>query len=124
GNIVHLTGTDLHLYLASLPGDYGRMQRLIAVGFGYRNKIAKPLGDGGIPVGDYRVNTPAVLFGMWIFKDNANGKKIIDLLKRFLLALHFPKDRIDMFRPAFDLECKTLVSQLFAYRLHKFFNKF
>src|SRR5699024_2363659 len=99
------------------------MQRLVAVGLGHRYKISETFGNGGVPISDNGIYPPAVFFTVGILKDNTNSKKVINLFKRFLLALHLPEDGVDMLRPSLYFEGKALRLQLLVNRLHEFVDK-
>src|SRR5699024_1211015 len=122
-NIVHLPGKNLHFYFTPLLGDNGGMQRLIAVGLGHRYKISETFGNGRIPFSDNGIYPPEVFFTVRVFKDNTNSKKVVNLFKRFLLALHLPEDGVNMLRPSLYFEGKALRLQLLVDRLHEFVDK-
>ena len=98
GNILHALRTNLHLDPHTIGTHHRRMQRLVAIGLRHRDPIAQTIRFGGINIGNGRVDLPALglLRGEWqLLEDNANGKQVVNLLERNLLALHLAPNRID-----------------------------
>src|SRR5690625_3219780 len=122
-NIIHFSGANLHFHLPPFLRNDSGVERLIAVGLRNGYKVPKTFGDRCVPICDDGVDAPAILFGVRLLQNDADGKKIVYLLKRLLLSLHFPVDGVDMLRPAFDLGDIVLVVELFFDRPHKLFNE-
>src|SRR5699024_8650426 len=99
------------------------VQRSATISFTYRLEVVKVLGNRRIPVGDDRIYAPAILFGMWVFKDDPDRKEVVYLFERLLLTLHLSKDRINVLGTAFNFKGEALLLEFLLDRLHKALNK-
>ena len=120
-DLVHTAGPYLHLYPAATGAHYRGMQRLIAIALRHAYPVAKALITGMVEVGDDGVYLPAIfLFPLGRrLKDNADGKKIIHLIKGHMLFAHLIPDRVYCLGPTVYLKVKTIIGQFFFYRLYK-----
>src|SRR5690625_7123947 len=80
-NIIHFPGANLHFHLPPFLRNDSGVERLIAVGLQNGYKVPKTFGDRCVPICDDGVDAPAILFGVRLLQNDADGKKIVYLLK-------------------------------------------
>ena len=95
GHLVHLSGADLHLD-RPMATDHRRVQRLVAVGLGQADVVLEPAGDRPEGVVHHRQGAVAAL---QVGADDPQGRHVVDLVERLLLALHLAPDAIEVFGP-------------------------
>ena len=120
GNLVHALRADLHLHIAAFRTDHGRVQRFVAVGLRVGHPVFQSLRNGFVLVGYDHVNMPAQqpFFGAGRrFHDDANGKKIVNVLERDVLRTNFIPDGIDALRSPGDTGLYVQLLQRFLQRL-------
>ena len=116
---VHIVGADL--YFKGLPGrtDQRRVQRLVHVCLGHGNIVFKAAGYGLVHLMDSTEDSVAVPDRS---DDHAHGKKIINLLKGFILIDHLPVNTEEVLDPsvhsAFDAGLFDMVFDLLRDFLH------
>ena len=95
-HLVHLGRADLHLD-RPVAADHSRMQRLIAIRLGQTDVILEATRNRPEGVVHHRQGPVTAL---QIRADDAQGRHVIDLVERLLLALHLAPDAIEMLGPA------------------------
>src|SRR6056297_1485138 len=104
GYFIHSACSDLNFDPAPIGAHNGAVQCFIAIGFRGIDPVAESIGSGTVYVRNQGVNLVTLfLFVAAIFfwgKYQANGKKVVDLLKSYAFFLHFLPDTVNRFWPS------------------------
>ena len=116
GHLVHLGRADLH-FNRPVPANYGRVQRLVAIGFGQADVILEATRnrpEGVMHHGQSAITT------FDIGREDPQGGHVVDLVERLLLALHLAPDAIKVFGPAAHLAIgQARRHEAIAQQLHR-----
>ena len=110
GHFVHRPRPDLDLHHFSFRSDNGGVDRLVAVFLRNGDIVLEPVRVRDVDVGDEPVDAEAIVV-VFRVEDNADGKKVVDLVQRFVPPDHLVVDAIQVLRPAADLKLEPLVFQ-------------
>src|SRR5688500_11304796 len=101
-HLVHAGSSYLNFHPFAFRAHYSCVQTLITVALRRTDPVAQALWAGMIKICNNRVYFPAVrpFLDRSGIDHNADGKQVVDLIKRHMLGLHFLEDTINGFRPS------------------------
>ena len=108
GQLFHFAGTDLDLDRYAVHAEQRGVQRLVAVGLGYRDVVLEAAGQGLVQVvhgAQYAVT------GVDLVDDDAEGVDVHDFVERPALAAHFLVDAVEVLLAARHLAFHAFASQ-------------
>src|SRR5579872_5549222 len=109
GDPVHLVGANLDFEMAPFGAHDGRVQGLIEIGPRNGDKVLDPAGYGMPLVVNDAESRVAVLDGI---RNDAHGKKVVDLVQDNLLALELLKHRVGPLHASFDARGNPFARQI------------
>ena len=113
GDAVHLLGADLNFEVFSFGADDGGVQGLVEIRARNRDEILDPARHGGPFVVNHAERAVAVLDGVG---DDADGKQVVDLVERDLLALELLVDGIGTLDARFHAGRNALAAEFGFHR--------
>ena len=125
GYFIHPFGTNLHLYPPPCAAHDSSMQGLVAVGFGYRDPVAQPVGICPVEAVDNGIDTVAV--GFFVLhrriQHNPDRKQVIDFLEGNSLLLHLAPNGTNGLDTARNRELEAFRVQFLANRVYEVVNQ-
>ena len=116
GHLVHLGRADLH-FNRPVAANHGRVQGLVTVGFGQADVVLE--APRNRPEG-VMYHGQGAITAFDIGREDPQGRHVVDLVERLLLALHLAPDAIKMFGSAAHLAIgQARRHQAVAQQLHR-----
>ena len=122
GHLVHALGAYLYLHPAAVAVGNGGVQRLVSVGFRYRDPVAHTVGVGRVDAAYVGVDCPAErLFALGLaVDDDAQCEDIVHALERHVLLAHLLEYRKDRLGAALDVILYAVGVEAFEHRRDEF----